>query len=70
MRGNHIRRTDVQDPRPTSRRPDQTQQQPDRGRLTGTVRAEKPEHLTGLDTQVETINGEQTTEPLGQVFGT
>jgi hypothetical protein len=39
-------------------------QQPDRGRLAGAVGPEKPEHLTGFDAQIETVDRERRTVRL------
>jgi hypothetical protein len=42
----------------------QAEQHPDRGRLSGTVRAEEPVHLTGADLEVQTVEGDRLPEGL------
>ena len=47
----------AREPRPAAGRPHRGRQHPDRRRLAGAVRAEKPEDLAGLDVEVDRLHG-------------
>jgi hypothetical protein len=55
--------------RPSGARAEQAEQQPDRGRLARSVRAEVPVHLAGLDRQIEQIQRNRVAVPLRQPLG-
>nr|WP_305038275.1 hypothetical protein [Cellulomonas sp. HLT2-17] len=50
-------------------RADQVQQQPHRGRLAGSIRAEKPERLALADLEVHPLEGSHGSEVLAQIVG-
>ena len=60
---------EVEDPRPAGRRVDQAEQEGDRGRLAGPVRAEVAEHLALLDLEVERVEHGRVAVPLRQPLG-
>jgi hypothetical protein len=62
-------RLDVEDVGLAGRGPDEVEQRPDRGGLPGAVGAEEPEHLAGVDLEVDVDDPAVLAVGLGEAFG-